>query len=86
MAKALVMRIEQGYIDKNVPYLSVGVLYYGVDVPNNMQIKSLNVDVSGVVNLADLGTVVAAAIRNLATLNGYTVASNLVFLPSYAAA
>lgn len=86
MAKAMVMRIEQGYVDRSIPYLQIGILYSGVDVPGNLQIKSLSVDVSGVVNLVDLGTTVAAAVRSLATANGYTVGASNVFLPSYAAA
>lgn len=86
MAKAIVTGIQQGYVETGTPKLHVNVLYAGVDVSGTFQMKGVIVDISGVVNLADLATAVAAAVRTQATLNGWTVAANQVFLPSYAAA
>ncbi len=86
MAKALVMGIEQAYIENGIPKLQVGLIYSGVDVPGSLQRKSIIVDASTVVNVADLGVLIAAAARSTATASGYTVAASNVFLPSYVGA
>lgn len=86
MAKAIVTGIEQAYLENSVPKVQVGVIYAGVDVPGTFQRKGIVIDISGVVNLADLGTTIASSVRTFATASGYTVAASNVFLPSYAAA
>lgn len=86
MAKAIVLGIEQAYVESGVPKLQVGIIYAGADVPGSFQRKSIIVDASTVVNLADLGVLIAAMARSTATASGYTVAASNVFLPGYAAA
>lgn len=86
MAKAIVTGIDQAYVESGTPKVQIGVIYAGVDVPGTFQQKGIVVDISGVVNLADLGTTIAASVRTFATASGYTVAASNVFLPNYAAA
>lgn len=86
MARAFVTDIGKIEVIGGVPKLQVEIIFGGVDVAGTYQNKGVMVDVTGVIDAAGLATVIAAAVRAHATTNGWTVAANQVFLPSYAAA
>jgi len=84
MAKAYVIGIEQGYLDTdNKARLEFGVLYTGSDVPGTFFRQSYSVTVTDTTTLAQLASSIAAEVRAQATNNGFSVAANQVFVPSY---
>lgn len=83
MARAFVTDIGKIEVNAGTPKIQAEVIYGGVDVAGTYQNKGIMVDVTGVTDAAGLLSAVAAAVRAHATTNGWTVAANQVFLPSY---
>ena len=89
VAVALVLRVEQVYINGNhitgMPQVDVTVVYAGDDVPGQYDIAHLSVQVSSNTTLVNMASGLAAVVRSEATSRGYSVGANKVFEPAFTA-
>lgn len=85
-ARAIVIQIEQAYkdLDGNLIF-QVGVLYLGADVPNSPVTDAAQANMSGVTNITQAEAAIAAAVREKAVSNGYTVGANQVLMNPFVA-
>lgn len=60
--------------------------FYGADVPGTLDYADISIDTNAGTVLSTVPSLIAAAVRALATSRGYTVPANKVLMPTYGVA